>query len=116
MTSHAPDVTVSSAETSVATISVNSSTTSTLAGVASSPVLVTPVVAVSNPSPVLSGSSAVSSAQPAVPAVPASAVGNQPPVLAASPVSAVSGNSGVPAASINANPASTYRLIISLLF
>ncbi|KAK4559903.1 hypothetical protein RGQ29_008904 [Quercus rubra] len=107
VTSHAPDVTVSSAETSVATISVNSSTTSTLAGVALSPVLVTPVVAVSNPSPVLSGSSAVSSAQPAVPAVPASAVGNQPPVLAASPVSAVSGNSGVPAASINANPAST---------
>ncbi|KAF3954921.1 hypothetical protein CMV_019793, partial [Castanea mollissima] len=104
VTSHAPDVAVSSAETSVATISVSSSTASTLAGVALSPVLVTPVVAVSNPSPVLSGSSAVSSAQPAV---PASAVGNQPPVLAASPVSAVSGSTGVPAASINANPAST---------
>lgn len=107
VTSHAPDaVAVSLAETSVATISVSSSTTSTLAGVALSPVPVTPVVAVSNPSPVIvSGSSAVSSAQSAV---PANAVGNQPPALAASPpLSAVSGSIGVPAASTNANPAST---------
>ncbi|KAB1203954.1 Pre-mRNA-processing protein 40A [Morella rubra] len=106
MSSHAPDVVaVSSVEAFGSTVSVSSSTTSTVTGMASSPVPVTPVVAVSNPTPMpVSGSLAISGAQSAVlssaPGIPYHAL------AAASPPSSVSGNTGVPAASSNANPAS----------
>jgi pre-mRNA-processing factor 40 len=114
--SHAPDVVVvSSVETAVATASAGSSTPSTLPGVALSPVPVTPVVAVSNPSPVLvSGSPTISGA---LSTVSTSAVGiHHHAVAAATPPRAVSGSTGVPDISMNANPAPMYILILLLKF
>jgi pre-mRNA-processing factor 40 len=114
--SHAPDVvTVSSVETAVATVSAGTSTTSTLPGVALSPVPVTPVVAVSNPSPVMvSGSPTISGAQSTV---STSAVGiHHHALAAATPPRAVSGSAGVPDISMKANPAPMYILIMLLKF
>lgn len=110
--SHAPDVVAVSVETSVATVSVGSSTTSTLAGVALSPVPVTPVATDSNPSPVaIPGSSVVSGAQPVLSTI---AAGFQHQALAPPPPSVVSASTGVPAASINSNSSSMYGLILVL--
>lgn len=103
---HAPDFNaVSSVETAVAT--------STLPGVTLSPVPVTPVVAVSNPSPVMvSGSPTISGAQSTV---STSAVGiHHHALAAATPPRPVSGSTGVPDISMNANPAPMYVLILLL--
>ncbi|KAG6699086.1 hypothetical protein I3842_08G052900 [Carya illinoinensis] len=108
VSSHAPDAAAVSVETSVATVSVSSSTASTLAGVALSPVPVTPVVTDSNPSPVaISGPSVISGAQPVL---STSAAGFQHQALAPPPPSTVSASTGVPAASINANSSSMSHL------
>ncbi|XP_044475954.1 pre-mRNA-processing protein 40A-like [Mangifera indica] len=92
-------VAVSSAETPSAAISISSSTSSTLLAVASSPVQVTPVVAVTNLSPVLvSGSSNIPVAQSAG----ATATVVQPSMMTTLNVVG-SGSTNVPPGSVNAN-------------
>ncbi|RVX22424.1 Pre-mRNA-processing protein 40A [Vitis vinifera] len=97
-------VAVSLAETpSTASVSVSSTTSSTISGMTSSPVPVTPVVAVVNPPPVVvSGTSAIPIAQSAV---TTSAVGVQPSMGTPLPAT-VSGSTGVAAAFINPNATS----------
>ncbi|KAK0576564.1 hypothetical protein LWI29_019706 [Acer saccharum] len=92
-------VVFSSAETPAASTSVSSSISSTLSGVASSPVPVTPVVAVTNTTPVVvSGSSTV----PVTHSAGAIATVLQPTMV--SPLNAgVSGSTGVTPGLVNAN-------------
>lgn len=102
-------VAVSLAETpSTASVSVSSTTSSTISGMTSSPVPVTPVVAVVNPPPVVvSGTSAIPIAQSAV---TTSAVGVQPSMGTPLPAT-VSGSTGVAAAFINPNATSMYGIL-----
>ncbi|OAY23068.1 pre-mRNA-processing protein 40A isoform X2 [Manihot esculenta] len=101
--SHAPAaVAVTMAETSTTATPVSSSSPG-IFGVASSPLPVTPVVPVSNPAVVVSGSSALPVAQSNI----TNAAGAQPPVVNMTALpTGVSGSAGVTAASVNAKTAS----------
>ncbi|KAF8410256.1 hypothetical protein HHK36_002781 [Tetracentron sinense] len=112
ITSHAPAaVAVSSVDTpSNPAISVSSASSSMISAVASSPVQVTPVVAVVNQPPVMASGS------PAVPVVPSpvatNAIGVQSPVGTVTPLpAAVSGSAGVPVPMVNITtpPTSTFE-------
>ncbi|KAF8377672.1 hypothetical protein HHK36_031056 [Tetracentron sinense] len=102
ITSQAPvTVATSSVDTpSNASTSVSSASSLMSSGVASSPVPVTPVVAVVNPLPVVgSGSSAV---QVELSPVTTNAVGVRSPLAIVTPLSAsVSGSAGIPVAMVN---------------
>ncbi|CAK7347390.1 unnamed protein product [Dovyalis caffra] len=94
-------VAVTSSETSTAAISVSSSSSSMLLGVSSSPISVTPVATVANPSPVVvSGSPAL----PVAHSTTASAVGVQPSVTPLP--TAVSVSTGAPAEAVDAKTTS----------
>ncbi|KAJ4701578.1 pre-mRNA-processing protein 40A [Melia azedarach] len=94
-----PAVTVSAAETPATTVSVSSGTSSALSGVASSPVSVTPVVAVTNSSPVVvSGSSTIPVANSA--GVATTVV---QPAMVTPLNNTVSGSTSVPPGLVNAN-------------
>lgn len=105
---------VASAETPPAVTSVASSTSlAPPTGVALSPVAVTPVASLPNPSSIpISGSSATPTSQSAV----TSAVGVQPPVVnAASLNPAISGSTGVSSvlSSVNTTPMYVFLLCFS---
>ncbi|KAJ0024473.1 hypothetical protein Pint_08612 [Pistacia integerrima] len=96
------------AETPNAAISVSSSTSSTLSAVASSPVPVTPVVAVTNPPPVIvSGSSNIPVAQSA------GAIATVVQTSMMTPLNVVgSGSNNVPPGSVSANTSVMYAILL----
>lgn len=106
--SAAAAVAVSSAETPSAAISVSSSTSLALSAVASSPVPVTPVVAVTNLPPVIvSGSSHIPVAQSAE----AIATAIQPSIVTPLNVGG-SGCTNVPPGLVNAKTSVTYAILL----
>ncbi|GAV56638.1 WW domain-containing protein/FF domain-containing protein [Cephalotus follicularis] len=109
VTSHAEAaVTVTSSEKPNASNSLSFSISSTFSAVASSPIPVSPIVAIPNPPPaVVSGSPTTNVAQPAV----TSAAGGPPPELSVTPSPiAVAGSTGVSDALVDARTTATTKV------